>query len=297
MPSALLSREEYVEQAYLFRVFRERLEDNSAAQVILLALKEEILATTKLPMAIDFLIGELHHKGQLHEGMQRIGHYFTPFQAFVIEKAEEATTRLDLRVALQILEREAEFRAGEDPKYRRDGESPPAVPCAALFMFQFECLSRNRMGYEQGVAAIAEDPLYSPEWREWITRIRFQLGTSEFSDLVYLRSAHRVEEFRKRNKRPDYEAPYPVLFGVAEGRIAKANIGKDPLYLFAALQRQLGYPAVPRPKPAKSGPLFDPVTESRFQRLESRIQLLESENRGGIDLTKHYKTPDVEDVT
>ena len=33
--------------------------------------------------------------------------------------------------------------------------------------------------------------------------------------------------------------PAPVLFGAQEGRIAKAHRGKDPLFLFAALQRHL----------------------------------------------------------
>ena len=39
----------------------------------------------------------------------------------------------------------------------------------------------------------------------------------------------------------------PTLFGEKEGKIARANRGRDPLYLFSALQRQLGYPEVPRP--------------------------------------------------
>ena len=38
-----------------------------------------------------------------------------------------------------------------------------------------------------------------------------------------------------------------MLFGEKEGRIAMANRRKDPLYLFSALQRHLGYPSVPRP--------------------------------------------------
>ena len=38
----------------------------------------------------------------------------------------------------------------------------------------------------------------------------------------------------------------PPLFGEKEGKIAKASRGRDPLFLFAALQRQLGYPEVPR---------------------------------------------------
>ena len=40
-------------------------------------------------------------------------HYFTPFQAFVIQESENERLRFDLRVGLEILRREAEYRAGE----------------------------------------------------------------------------------------------------------------------------------------------------------------------------------------
>ena len=53
-----LDREEYIEQTYFFRVYRERLEQNVATQDILLGIHEEILSTTRLPMAIDFLPGK-----------------------------------------------------------------------------------------------------------------------------------------------------------------------------------------------------------------------------------------------
>jgi hypothetical protein len=46
---------------------------------------------------------------------------------------------------------------------------------------------------------------------------------------------------------------------------------------------------VPRPRPPRSTPLFDPPVESRFQRLEARIALLEQETQGNLDLTKFYK--------
>ena len=44
--------------------------------------------------------------------------------------------------------------------------------------------------------------------------------------------------------KPEWEPPHEPLFGEKEGKIAKASRGRDPLYLFAALQRQLGYPEV-----------------------------------------------------
>lgn len=50
----MLDREEYIEQSYLFRMIAERLPDNNPLQDILQQMRYEVLATTKLPMAIDF---------------------------------------------------------------------------------------------------------------------------------------------------------------------------------------------------------------------------------------------------
>jgi hypothetical protein len=239
-----------------------------------------VLATTRLPLAIDFLLGELNHTGKMGPGMTRLSHYFTSFQSFVVERAESEESRFDMRIALQILEHEAEYRASETPTPQ------------GLFVYQFECVSRNRLGYDAGMMAIADDPLFTPEWKNWILKIRRELGTVDFADLIYLRSQHRVDAVRKRTRNAEYQPSYPVLFGVQEGKIAKANRGKDPLYMFAALQRQLGYPRVPRPKPPRTRPLFDPQVELRFQRVENRLTILEAEGRStGVDLSQFYTKP------
>ena len=231
-----LDREEYIEQAYFFRIFRERIEDNLSSQEVLAGVGEEILATTKLPMAIDFLRAEMLQRGRVSDGMRRLSHYFTSFQAFVMGRAEEEESRFDARIAFQVLEQEAEYRSGEPTPQ-------------GLFMYQFESIARNRLGYDQGLRAVADDPMFDEDWRTWILRLNGLLGTQDFAELLYRRSQHHVAEVRRRNQNPDYEASYPILFDVQEGRIARANIGKDPLYMFAALQRQLGYPRVPRPTP------------------------------------------------
>ena len=64
----LLPREEYVEQAHFFTVLAERMAENTPAQEVLDAVREEVLATTKLPMAIDFLLAELRHQGTFAPG-------------------------------------------------------------------------------------------------------------------------------------------------------------------------------------------------------------------------------------
>ena len=272
----LLDREEYIEQAYFFRTFLERLNEDLPSQEILASIREEILATTKLPLALDVLRGELMLKGRLCEGMVLLSHYFAPFQAFVMQQAEQDRTKFDQRVAFQILEREA--------KYRSETASP-----AGLFVYQFECLARNRLGYHEGMTAIADDPMFDADWRDWIRRARQQLGTVEFADLIYYRSEFFVEE-RRKTSGPDYEPSTPILFGRQEGRIARANRGKDPLYLFAALQRHLGFPSVPRGKGASDFKLH-PLLELRITRLEKRLQLLESESQGKLDLSEFYVKP------
>lgn len=272
----LLDREEYIEQAYFFRTFHERLNEDLPSQEILSSIREEILATTKLPMALDVLRGEMMLKGKICEGMALLSHYFAPFQTFVMQQAEQDRTKFDQRVALQILEREA--------KYRSETASP-----AGLFVYQFECLARNRLGYHDGMSAIAADPMYDDGWRQWILRARQQLGTVEFSDLIYYRSEFFVEERRKTSD-ADYQPSAPTLFGRQEGRIARANRGKDPLYLFAALQRHLGFPSVPRARSEGEFKLH-PLLELRISRLEKRLQLLESESQGKLDLSEYYVKP------
>ena len=85
---AILDREEYIEQAYFFRTLRERMfEEQIPTQIVLDRIHEEILAITRLPMAIQFLSTELKHSGLLGSGFSRLSHYFTPYQSFVIEQA------------------------------------------------------------------------------------------------------------------------------------------------------------------------------------------------------------------
>ena len=277
--ATLLDREEYIEQAYCFRTYRERLDANASAQDILATISEEVLATTKLPLALDFLRGEILLTGKISDGMRRLSHYFTPFQAFIMARAEEEKSRFDQTTALLVLEREAEYL----------GNNPSA---AGLFVFQFECIARNRLGYDRGMKAVAADPLYDDDWRDWILKIRRRLGTTDFADLIYYRSEHFVNERRRRTDNPNYRPSFPILFGVEEGRIAKANRGKDPLFMFAALQRQLGHPAVPRARRAPAVPPIHPALEQRLQRLEARLKMLESEVKDEFDLSQFYAKPE-----
>jgi hypothetical protein len=272
--ASILDREEYIEQAYFFRIFRERIASNFPAQEILEQVHQEILSTTRLPYAIQFLATELKHSGLLSSGFERLAHYFTPFQSFVIRQTEKQGLRFSIETAFLILEREAVYRAGK-----------PTQP--GLFVYQFEVLSRNRLGYDEGLGAMAADLFYGDLWRRYVEMVRRQVGMVDFADLIYLRSEFYLIEQRRRNA--DYEPPVPPLFGEKEGKIAKANLGRDPLYLFAALQRQLDYPEVPRTKmrddlEAKLGAL-----QAKFRDLEMRLKLLESEMRGQVDLSEFGK--------
>jgi len=275
--STPLDREEYIEQVYFLRTLRERMASNLAAQEILDHLAEELLATTRLPYAVQFLSMELKHSGLLSSGFSRLPHYFAPFQAFVVRQAEEEGLRFNMETALLVLEREAQYRAGTP--------SP-----AGLFIYQFEVLSRNKLGYDEGLTAIAGDPLYDENWREYLEVVRRQVGAVDFADLVYLRSSQYVHD--QKRQVPEYTPPVQPLFGDKEGKIAKANLRRDPLYLFAALQRQLGYPEVPRPKPRDDLAARLEALQVKLKEWESRLKLVEGEMRGQIDLSQFAK-PDL----
>ena len=278
MPAELLDREEYVEQVYFFRAYRDRLADAVPSQEILAQVREELLSTTRLPVALEVIEGELLLRGQLVDGMLHLGHYFTPFQIFVIGQSEDEKAKFDQSTALHVLEKEAEYRAGEPTPQ-------------GLFIYHFEAISRNHLGYDRGLEAVAADPIYSEDFREWILKIRTELGTIDFADMIYFRSEQMVADQRRRRGVDDWQAEYPILFGLKEGRIAMANRGKDPLYMFAALQRQLHYPQVPRTRRAQDVEL-EPVLERRLQTIEKRLQLAESELKGGVDLSKFYAKPE-----
>ncbi len=269
----ILEREEYVEQAHFFRALGERLPRNQPLQELLAQLREEVLTTTKLPLAIDFMLGELKHRGEMGSAMQKLSHYFTSYQTYVVSEAENERGRFDMRVATEILRYEAE--------YRSKGASRPGT-----FMYQFETLCRNRLRYEYGLEAMADDPIYDQAWHQWLLIVQRQIGIVDIADLVYVRSQHYVNERRRRGQEIDPD--HQVLFGEKEGKIALANRRKDPLYLFSALQRQLGYPTVPRPAAVDETPQLVPQLMRRMERLETRIKLLEDEQRGGIDITKFY---------
>jgi hypothetical protein len=309
-PLAPLGREEYIEQAHFFRALAERLEANTPAQEVLGSVREEVLATTKLPLAIDFLLGELRHEGVLGPAMRKLPHYFTAFQAYIIQESESERLRFDLRVGLEILHREAQYRANE-PTHQ------------GLFLYQFEVLCRNRLGYDHGLEAVAKDPAFAGQWREWIRKLRHQIGMVEIADVVYVHSEYYWQRQRGPKQLSDEDfgrdaegsaeanrstmgagmisgggedAPARsedavVLFGEREGRIALANRKKDPLFLFSSLNRQLGYPEVPRVKPADKEQALLPQLARRIEQLEMRLKILEEEQRGGLDLTKFYEPP------
>ena len=285
MRTPILEREEYIEQAYFFRVYRERLQENVPSQEILQIIQEEILATTRLPMAIDFMRTEILHSGRISDAMLRLPHYFTQFQTFVIQRAEADESRFEQLVALKILESEAGYRA----------RNP--VP-SGLFVYQFECIARNRLGYADGLKAMAQDPLYSDDWQNWIGGLGNELGGRELSEVIYLASQHfHNRRASSRAKKGDgaatSNAPAPgMLFGDQEGRIAMANIGRDPLFFFAALQRQLDYPAVPRSQHTEEIQKLPAFLEARLVKLEQRLKIMEMESKGGIDLKQFYKHPD-----
>jgi hypothetical protein len=273
----MLEREEYIEQAYFFQAFRERVLDGIPSQEVLARVGDELLSTTKLPLAISFLYTEMKSTGLLGPAMERINHYFTPFQAHVVGQAESYQSRFSMDQAALVLEREARYKS----------ENPSR---AGLFVYQFEALARNRLGYSRGLDAIAGDPFYDEDWRDYIHTLRARLGDVDFADLIFARSQYYVTQQQRR--KPEFVPKFPTLFGEKEGKIARANRGRDPLFLFSALQRQLGYPEVPRPRRPDEVEARIVLLEQRVAQLENRLKLAESELRDDVDITQFRVKPE-----
>ena len=263
----MLDRDEYVEQAFFFSAFRERVETDVPAQDALAVLRAEVLAATKLPMVIEFILTEVKHSGLISPAMQYLKHYFTPFQTYVIHKSEESGGKFDFRIALRILENEA--------KYRSESPTPQG-----LFFYEFETLCRNKLGYEEGLTAISRDTGFDDDWRNWILSLHEDLGVIDFAEMIFLRSEFCVQK--------SLEPTGTLLFSEREGRIAHATIGRDPVYLFSALSRHLNYPAVPRQQCVVEEESLIPQLKRRIELLENRLILLEEELRGGINLNRYY---------
>lgn len=275
--ATVLEREEYIEQAYLFRTVRERIADNQPAQEVFQRVGDELLASTRLPLAVQFVASELKHTGLVASGFTKLAHYFTAFQAFVVKQAEDEKSRLPMPTAFLILEREATYRA-----------NAPTKP--GLFVYQFETIARNRLGYLDGLEAMARDPFYDADWHAYFDTLRKQVGEIDFCDLVYLRSGLYAIEERRRN--PAFVPSLPPIFDEKAGKIAKASRKRDPLYLFAALQRQLNYPEVPRYHVRNDATTKLEMLTAKVNLLELRLKLAEGELRGNVDLTQFGK-PDL----
>ncbi len=268
-----LDRSEYVEQAYFYGLLENRIVLEVPIQELLAQVQFEIAASTRLPMAIDFLLTELKHLGVMAPAMARLSHYFTPFQTYLVAEAEREEGKFDMRVALKILQAEAQYRADEGS-------------CEGLFFFQFETICRNRLRYDPGLTAIAADPAYNDTWKGWILRLRREIGLVDFADFLFLHSEDYKQKLLAAGESVEQRGPF--IFGPHEGRIAFASRRRDPLYLFGALQRHLGYPAVPRVAPVDHTREIIPQMLRKIERLEQRLQLIEQENRMGIDITKFY---------
>lgn len=258
--------DEYIEQAFFFETFRSRIEDGYSTQEFLTAIQSELLATLQLPKAVDFLLTDLKHTGVLSSAMRRLAHYFTPFQTFVIAESEREESRFDFRIALEILAREAQYRS-----------ESPAIQ--GLFFYQFETICRNRLGYGRGLEWLEQHDAYDEDWKEWLGILRKQIGLVDLAEMIFYRS-----EFYKATHE---ETAVATLFGEREGRIAFASRHRDPVFLFSALSRHLGYPSVPRHKRQAEEENLVPQLLRRIEQLENRLQLLEEELRGGINLNRY----------
>jgi hypothetical protein len=147
-----------------------------------------------------------------------------------------------------------------------------------LFFYQFETICRNRLGYDRGLEMLIQDDVYNDDWKEWLNILRKQIGLVDLAEMIFYRS-----EFYKTKISGAEVVP---LFGEREGRIAFASRHRDPVFLFSALSRHLGYPGVPRLQRATEEENLVPLLQRRIEHLENRLQLMEEELRGGVNLNR-----------
>ena len=271
--TVMLEREEYIEQTYFFRTLRERMRQNMSTQDLLVSLREEVLSTTNLPMAIDFLGTELRHSGVFATAMVPAWALFHAVSRPTSFHKQRTNAAIRFGVALEILELEADYRSKN--------------PCRqGMFLYQFEALCRNRLGYDKGLEAVARDPIYDQDWRDWILMVRRQVGLVDFADLIYLAASIMFAIGIAR----DFPSRKDLSLCCSAKRMARSHWRTviKIRCLFAALERHLNYPTVPRPKPVDETKQILPNLLRRVDRLEARLKLLEEEGRGGIDLTKFY---------
>src|SRR4029078_1997900 len=62
---------------------------------------------------------------------------------------------------------------------------------------------RNRLGYDRGLEAVARDPAFDGEWRDWILKVRHQIGMVDLADLIYVHS-----EYYWQRQRTPVSAPF-----------------------------------------------------------------------------------------
>ena len=284
-PVAPLGVEEYIEQAHFFGLLGERRMENTPAQEVLQTAREEALATTKLPMAIDFLLSELRHAGQMSTAMEQLGHYFTPFQTYIMRESENERGRFDLRIGLEVLSLEARYRAGD---YRANKAPDPS----GAFSVRVRDALPEPAGVRQGADCRGGRPSIflrfgaTGFWR-FAIRWGWSIWRTWFMSKVNMPGGQAGGEGKARSKMRE-SRPF---FGEREGRIAMANRRKDPLYLFNSLHRQLGYPEPPRMKKPDPEQTLLPQLARQMEQMEKRIKLLEEEQRGGMDLSQFYEKP------
>ncbi len=277
----MLNRDEYIEQEFFFHSLRERMNDY-ATQELLKMLVHEILSTTNLVMAVDFMATEMRHNGTISSAMRYLPHYFSQYQTFIMAQAEQEEGRFDFRVGLEILEYLAKYYS----QTAEPGEKLPVgvkpVTAAGIFLYEVEAISRNRLSYDKGLQAMAVEPIFSQAFRDWTQIVRRQLGFVDLAELIYVRSEYYLQKGGDA-------AGKEILFGRKEGQIALANRRKDMTFLFSAMQRHLGYPKVPHTMYTESEETKIIRLQQRLGLMENRLRLLEQEKHGGINLAEYYK--------
>ena len=175
-----------------------------------------------------------------------------------MQQTEDERKQFTLRSDFSSLSARGGYRAAQ-----------PTQP--GLFVYHFRSARPQSLGYDEGLTAMRGDPFYDPDWRDFLALVQAPDRRGRFRRYRVFALAVLCAGSAVVGRLCSAGL---ALVWREEGKIAKANRGRDPLYLFAALQRQLGYPEVPRSKPKDD-------VGSRIEALKVKIRAGNPPEAGG----------------
>ena len=166
----------------------------------------------------------------------------------------------------------------------------PAHDSGGLFIYQFECIARNRLGYDRGMKAISDDPFFDKTWRDWILRARLRFGDDRF------RPAHLLPLGAVSGRAAETTPRLQAVVSHSVQRAGGADRQGQPREGSALYVR--GVAAADRasrrspPPGERDGPIIHPALESGCSESRRGLSFSIREVKGEFNLSDFYVKPE-----